>query len=213
MLLSQIITESSIGEQSLVQWLVSEMRAAYAKAESAAIGTYETSGSMKVARMHAGAALGKWFASNVINSRGNSISAIAKQFGVQSSIPELLGTHRQREEEQFSNSGALKGVLDALFEQFRKRGYADAEKTINSYQAKLADTLAKLSREDAGEQQAPAPKPKDTLGGEQRNQAVDMINQVLAGLPRDKQHDARAFLQRRGYTLQALQQWMSQNPN
>lgn len=198
-----------LSTQSMVDWFVNGVKDAYDRAANAASKTYDSTDNLKLARMHGGAALGKWFAENVINHRGNSVNGLLRELRAINLMPEMPGTHRQREEDNFSMSSALQTLVANLRPVFAQRGYGKQYQQIIDAQKKYADVIKRIKEQDSAEEVVAALKapPRE----DPNLQAHALMNNVISQLPKEHRGPARDYVSRRGFTPQALQQYLVQN--
>ena len=120
-------------------------------------------------------------------------------------MPELIGTHRQREEMEFSMSKALQQLIADLKPVFINKGFSRQYQRIVNAQQEYQRVISQL-----GQEEPEVPQPKQAASVEDPNkQAHAIINDVISRLPQEHKGPARDFVTRRGFTLQALQQYLT----
>jgi hypothetical protein len=208
MLLQKLLNarlDESMGEQAVVDWFVTEVLATYRKAISIAKSTYDTTGSIKLAKMHGGGAIGKWTSANWIANPRFSVTGVCSSLGVKNATPEILGTRWQREEAEFSWSAVLRDVIEAITPTLIKKGYqAQARRLQTGYEI-YRHEISLIGKEPEQQQPvAPAPPKEDP-----NKQAHAMINHAISSLPKDLQAPAREYVSRRGFTLAKLKEFLA----
>lgn len=191
-----------MSSQSVVDWFVSAMVPLFSTAYNRAESTYNDSENTKAARMQAGMVLGKWYSENVI-TRGsyslNDLVNLLKPHDVK--IPDIITDRKQKEEMQYSSSGNLQQLITDLVPVLQRKGYGPQSKIL----ANALDTFRKkMTALFAGPVEEPVRARPDPVVGNQRDQANQLVQDIISRLPRDVQHDVRTAVARRGNTLAAL---------
>lgn len=189
---------------SLVDWFYTEVKSALARGISAARATYDSTGNIKLARMHGGAAIGKWYAANTIYNRGPSIELLLKELQPHNiELPAMLGTSRQREDEGYSNSKNLRNLITDIIPVLAKRGFTRQASGLAAAVRVYLDRMAEIELEHSPAPDVKVSKKADSTSA-QASSAERMIMDIIKQLPKDIQGDVRSEVARRGNTLQAL---------
>ncbi len=199
-----------MAEDSLVAWLVSGVRTAVEKGISAAEATWDSTGNKRLAKMHGGGALGKWFAANAMPGRGrDSVYDVVVALKQKELMPIIQSITGKREEAGFSYSKALQNLIGGLLKPMVVRGYKREAAMLNDALVKFNNAMDAIGNGDNEEDDdiKVAREPVE----DPNKQAHAIINSVIKELPKELQGDARTYVTRRGFTLQALQQWMTAN--
>lgn len=196
---------------SIVDWFAESMSSTYAKAYDVASKTYESTDNLKLAKMHGGAMLGKWYATYVINVNGPSLPQLLKSLKPHNiQLPEILGTHAQKEAEQYSSSRNLQTLIHELIPLLHKRRFSKAADSLYAATTSYAQKMSVLGQED-DEDDVPPAKVKNPTVDAQHSAAQQMVMSTIAQLPRDIQATVRQQVSRKGNTMQALRDVLKAN--
>lgn len=187
---------------SIVDWFTSSIKSACERGAQIAEKTYDTTGNDKLARMHGGAAIGKWYAENVINRGGPSVALFLKLLQPHNvKLPDILGTGLQKEQGGYSNSGNLRKVIADISPVLKAKGYDAA---VDSLQRSLDSYAARISQIGLDDDEPVEQTVKKTDMAPQYTGAEQIVMDIIKQLPANIQADVRRESARKGNTLQAL---------
>lgn len=203
-----MLIKEVVSRDSYIHWFQMGLDEAFRRGYSMGKSTWESTENEKLTRMHAGSGVAAWFSANRINPRGYSVNGLLKELGATHLMPNIPGTGRDKEEMQYSHSGALYEIIRNLGPYMEKAGYKSQYQSIRDSVDKFKQSIEDLFNdyEDVPKEKHKWPPKEDP-----NKEAHAILNQVLATLPKDHQGKAREFVSRRGFTLQALKKYMDDN--
>jgi hypothetical protein len=156
--------------------------------------------------MQAGMVIGKWYSENII-TRGkyslNDLVNLLKPHNI--TIPDIITDRKMKEEMGYSSSGNLQQLITDLVPVLAKKGYANQSKILNTTLETFRKKMGALVTRDQ-EVEAPVRRVNDPVAGNQRDQANQVVQDIIGRLPADVRHSVRTAVAQRGNTLAALMQ-------